>query len=219
MSTKIYDAFRVKKSTDILELLFDIRSIYIQSFSDSKSAIEMIHISVIEMMVEKKMDEKLIHNHLKGDIDLWSIVRFIKEAELDPCRFNPLSVECSCSIFYDRRYWYLKFFNNTGWQAEALNQSINKYNLEDFHYQNQSDPPEDIPYRQYEARDKKWNSLLRNSGGTYRSGFIYILFDSHEFQQLVSKNYYRGLKTNEELYSHLAYKFPDKSIKKGEIKS
>jgi len=31
---------------------------------------------------------------------------------------------------------------------------------DEFHYQNQSDPPEDIPYEEFEAREKVWDKIL-----------------------------------------------------------
>lgn len=220
MSTKIYDAYRVPKNIDILGLLRQAKSLVIDKVSGDKGFLHMCHILSVSEAIsvsenksgteyEVARAERVVESGKKGEFDADWFYHFLSKDSINPSRSL---VECKfeCSVFYDDDYWYLKFFTNIGWQWSVMTEIEKELNLEDFSYQNKSDPPEDIPYDIYKARDDKWDELTKSSGGNYREGFSFTLFDAFEFKKLVTKNYYTG----KELYSHLAYKFDDVIKKK-----
>jgi len=217
MSTKIYDAYRIKKSTDILSVLTKGKEIVKNIIANDWKLLYQIHaLSMVEASrtIEKDPEDHLAQRALKmnedNNIDNWWLEKVMEKAEKD-LSYNFLDVYTTCSIFYDRKYWYIKFYPNYEFQYEMINKIVEESNLEDYHYQNQSDPPDGISYAKFNRRAKKWDKLLAPDDN-FRNGFQFTLFDAKEFSKLMSKNYYQGKKTNEELYEHLVYKF-DKKLK------
>lgn len=217
MSTKIYDAYRIKKSTDILSVLTKGKEIAKNIIANDWKLLYQIHaLSMVEASrtIEKDPEDHLAQRALKmnedNNIDNWWLEKVMEKAEKD-LSYNFLDVYTTCSIFYDRKYWYIKFYPNYEFQYEMINKIVEESNLEDYHYQNQSDPPDGISYAKFNRRAKKWDKLLAPDDN-FRNGFQFTLFDAKEFSKLMSKNYYQGKKTNEELYEHLVYKF-DKKLK------
>lgn len=212
MSTKIFDAYRIKKSTDILSLLVKSKEIAATIIANSADLLHLIHanttlaaLNAVKNNPEDRRAKRVLELNENNDIDLWWIKMQLEKLEKD-IEYNPLDIYTSCSIFYDRKYWYIKFYPNSKIQIQIVDKIVEEFALEDYHYQNQTDPPEHIPYKTYQARDKKWDQLL-GKDGTYNNGLQFTIFDANEFGNLVSRFYYQGKKTKEELYSHLAYKF------------
>ena len=208
MSTKIFDAYRVKKTEidSIYDLLNDFREDAIEYVRTNEKLLEKIHISAFTwMMLEKATKENRETEIEKFEEDpSWTIREFLKESEnSETLRLPLLSMRLRVSVFMDEEYFYLKFFPNWGWGNKFLNQlEDDYYQLEDFHYQNSTDRPEDISQEDYDARDEKWDELTRGNNH-YRDGLMYDVFDSQEFWELFTRFFYTG----KELYTHLAYDF------------
>lgn len=220
MSTKIYDAYRIKKSTDILSVLVKGKQIATTVIANDEKFLYQLHaLSMVEASrtLEKNPEDHMAKRALKMNdenvIDIWWFEKVMGNAEKS-LEHNPFDIYTSCSIFYDRNYWYIKFYPNYKFQYEIVDKLVEECGLEDYHYQNQCDPPEDISYAKYERRAKKWDILLAPDDN-FRNGLQFTIFDAKEFSKLISKNYYQGKKTNEELYEHLAYKF-DKKLKQND---
>lgn len=212
MSTKIFDAYRIKKSTNILSILVKGKEIASTIIGNDKDFLYRIHalstlaaIQAAEKNPDDRQAKRVLELNEKNGVDIWWIEEQLIKAEKS-LQYNPLDVYTSCSIFYDRKYWYVKFYPNSKIQYNIVDTIVKDFGLEDYHYQNQTDPPEDISYPAFERRAKKWDQLLAPDDN-FRNGFQFTLFDAKEFGKLISRNYYQGKKTNEELYSHLAYKF------------
>lgn len=152
------------------------------------------------------MAKYAIDENKKRKLDDLYLKLTLEENDRKPSK-GIIGCEFTCSIFYDDDFWYVKFFPNYKWQYEVINEMSPEF--EDFHYQDQTDPPDDMEYEEFEKRGRKWDKLLESSGGNYRDGFNYVIFDAHELCELIRKNYYTG-KTD--YYSHLAYKFDSKFV-------
>ena len=218
MSTKIYDAFRLPKGNDILKTLEKVREIFTEAVSKDETLLYCIHaVTTMEASIEFEKDPKnfiakeVIEGNKNNNIDSFWIERYLEKISMSMER-KPEDISIKCSVFYDDSYWYIKYFINGNWAYEPMMEAAKITGMEDYHYQNQSDPPEDISYEEYESRIEVWDKLLGEEGN-YRNGFVYDIFDAYEFRKLLERNYYKGFKTNEELYSHLAYKF-DKNYSK-----
>jgi len=218
MSTKIYSAYRIKKSTDIRVLFNRAKEIAREHVKENYELLYAIHgVSTITAVRKFKKEpdnwflKRVLEKDKEGEIDdLW-ICQCMDRAALGTSK-DIIDINFSCSIFYDRKYWYLKFFPNYDWQYKVLHKIEEEFELEDYHYQNSTDRPDGITRRAYNARSTKWDKLCEPDGN-FRSGLSAVIFDSFEFQKLISKYYYTGEK---DLYKHLAYKF-DKKIKDKKI--
>jgi hypothetical protein len=217
MSTKIYDAFRVKKSVDLRELLDRMKSIARDTIAQDEDSLYLIHaLSGVKALQELKKGKNLTAEQAVKEMEegtfAFSSLRWIEEcmqrADIDPMQ-NLMNVNLNMSIWFDRRYWYIKFFVNwMGCTQQMMNNIEDKCpELEDYHYQNQSDPPEGIPYHVFKKRDKKWEELTKPNSN-YRNMMQFTVFDHNDFAELVRKYWWKGEK---DLYKHLAYKF-DKKI-------
>lgn len=220
MSTKIYDAYRIKKSdiNNIYDTLRSFKKFAIDDIANDEETLKAIHLICFVYGVDKVQEnedklKEFIDNYNKGGYRLdWEIYPALREAEnMEHHKSIVPDLSVTPSIFEDEEYWYLKFFCNSRWSSHLLRKMEKEFDfLEDYHYQNQSDPPEDIPYEEYKKRDEKWDELTKHTGGNYRDGLMYIIFDAYEFRELLQRNYY--YKEKEDWYEHLAYKF-DKPMK------
>lgn len=222
MSTKIYDAYRIPKSVDILKVMDKIKKMSTTRVQNNIDLLKLIH-SYSYLKAKEAVENNttnsaeynngkwFLKSHESGIIDEFWVEDVLKQ-ESDKLSKSIVDIKFECSVFYDKRYWYIKFFPNSNWMYKVLTEVEAEFpQLEDYHYQNQSDPPDNVPYHQFEKRDKKWDELL-GEDGNYRGGFTYTLFDEYEFRKLLTINYYKG---ETDLYKHLAYKF-DRKFEKNE---
>lgn len=59
--------------------------------------------------------------------------------------------------------------------------------VSDYHYQNQTDPPEDISYEDFEKRSDMWDDLFTDSYKIQDSGFEYKIYDITEISIYMDK--------------------------------
>lgn len=221
MSTKIFEAYRIKKSEvdNIIDLVNQWREDCTEFMKGYEEVHKQIHTGCFYWMtfnhdgeeLEKKIDK------FNEDPVFWEIQRYLRESENSLT--NDLvytSVRLRVSIFMDNDYWYFKFFPNDRWSYKFLSMLEAGYpELEDFHYQNQTDPPEDIPEDEYRARDEKWEELCRGTND-YTTGLMFDIMDSTQFNRLLTKHYYTGEK---DLYKHLPYDYSKPLVFKKEDES
>lgn len=212
MSTKIYNAYRLPKNNDILKILKESKNIATDIIKNDFKYLKFIHMILMKKVAEKLQKDpdnffykSIKEDNKKGDFDIVSVIDILEKNVLSINKLD-YSTLFGCSIFYDNDYWYIKFFPNENIHFEilkTLEKELKKYNFEDYHYQNQTDIPENMSYDDYKNRSKKWDELL-NKDGDYMDGLQYEVFGPHEFKKLLTKNYYTGEK---DIYKHLAYKF------------
>lgn len=218
MSTKIYDAYRVKKDVNLRDLLTRMRKIAEDTMASDEDTLRMIHaysVAVASDIVKYNRRDfrravEIISNNKDNkftyDLIRW-IERCLKEADEDMNQ-NLLSISLKSSIWFDDDYWYIKFFVNWGTPtAMVRNIEAGCNELEDFHYQNQCDVPEHIPEEEYHARSVKWDELL-SKDDDFTDMFEFTIFDPSRFVKLVTRYYWRG---EQDVHKHLAYKF-DKPV-------
>lgn len=214
MSTKIFYAYRMKKSKvdNIFDLLYEWRLKATDEIKNNKKLLEKIHMGAFYYIVLNTEDveerEKKMKEYNDGRIG-WTIREYLETYE-NQLQYHPIAtyMKLEANIFMDDEYWYFKFFPNESWAYDFLNNLEKDYDgFEDYHYQNSTDKPDDISHEDYRKRDEKWEELTERSGGNYRDGLSYTIFDAIEFDKLLSVYAYIGRKENEDLYEHLAYKF------------
>ncbi len=223
MSTKIYYAFRISKKKDILKIFSEVKEQIGQFIAEDELYLKILHGLHIADLLDKYTNQpnhkriqqykSALIDHINKKLDIWVFKMFLESNSFSELR-GYMSAYFSCSVFYDRRYWYIKFFPNQHLDYKIMDYMKEKYNLQDYHYQNQTDPPDDISRKDYKKRDKKWDQLTELSGGNYLGGFQYDLLSPKEIIDKISKFYYTG----KPLYDHLTYKFDEKFITDEKIK-
>lgn len=215
MSTKIYNAYRMSKLKDIHKQLRILKETVMQYVAKEAHILKYFHVHSVKFAV--RVSEST-HNYdaqnaldalkanSKGDLDDHWLLKYLRLVSINQLRLG-LDPIIETSIFCDRQYWYMKIFVNNGWHSRAIPEPLlYKLGFKDFHYQDQTDPPKEISYRDYKLRGEKWERLL-SPEGNYTNGFSYYLCNPYEIHKLITKNYYKGFKDNQTLYQHLAYKF------------
>lgn len=223
MSTKIYYAFRISKKKDILKIFAEVKKQVKQFIAEDKLYLKILHSLYILDLLDKYTNQpnhkrirqytSALVDHINKELDIFSFKMFLESNSFSELR-GDMSAYFSCSVFYDRRYWYIKFFPNQHLDYKIMDYMEEKYNLQDYHYQNQTDSPDDISYKNYKKRDKKWDQLTKLTGGNYLGGFQYDLLSPEEIMDEITKYYYTG----KPLYDHLVYKFDENFITDEKIK-
>lgn len=218
MSTKIYDAYRIPKNRDILKELKQAKEIAIEMISKDEKYLKTLHFSfLLDVANTLKEDTdnvkalRIKEFNMNGEFYQYDIefFEFLRKQDNSVLK-SLIGVKFSSSIFYDHKFWYIKTYVNYNIQSKILNKIIEELKWEDYHYQDQTDPPENITYRKFKARGAKWDKLLESSGGNYMDGFQYDIFNVSCLEDLVYKFYFTG----KPLYDHLAYKFDEIFFKK-----
>lgn len=211
MSTKIYSAYRIPKSVDILKELKKAKNIATQFVADDSEYLKMLH-ALFMYNIAKKLEKEpeneyllsIKEENMKGEFHYhyYDFIIFLKE-NIYKTNSTDFSTKFECAVFYDNDYWYIKFFPNENIQYKMLDEFEKQLNLEDYHYQNQTDVPTDISEEDYELRNNKWDELTKSSDGNYLDGFIYDIMSPEQIKNLITKYFYSG----KPLFDHLAYKF------------
>ncbi len=218
MSTKIFNAYRISIKQDILKFFDRMRDLCNERIAQDEKYLYAIHaVSLAEAVAELKKNENdmnaenMVKADKRGDIDTYWITKHLKKCQLSPGR-ELVDMFFSCSVFPTDDFYYLKFYPNNRWMMDVLDKTVEEFKdiLFDYHYQNSTDPPKNISFKDFEKRSKQWDEIM--GGDDFTRGLIMEIYTPNSFEKLISKNYYTGKKTNEELYSHLAYKF-DKKLK------
>lgn len=206
MSTKIYYAYRLPKTYDVIKYLNELTTYHTELIAEGEELLEMIH--KMALLSAKNSDDTIskfaLERNEEGSVDEYYLKTWLRNNTDKHGRLD-IDLDFEVSIFYDEDYWYLKFFPNISVEFKTITYFEKMDGVEDFHYQNSTDPPSDIPYEDYELRDEKWDKLLEFGGGNYSKGFQYNIFTSDDFYNLLTKYHYTDEK---DIYKHLSYKFP-----------
>lgn len=236
MSTKIFYAYRVQKSEiDLMEMLWEFSEIATDEVANNGRYLKKLHTIMLLKAAEDRELYKILENEhpkfrskFRDGNDVMEDYFDQKESYFfthylssifDSTSTNDYSSAINrlinearphfeVVIGMDNEYYYLKFFPNNIF-TDILSKIIDEFpEIEDFHYQNQTDPPEDVPYEEFEKRDDKWDELT-GPVDNYTRMLSYDVFGMVHLKELISKNWYSG---KEDMYEHLAYQFDDYTI-------
>jgi len=79
---------------------------------------------------------------------------------------------------------YVQFFGFSLDEHVKVNPDFDFSCFEDFHYQDQADPPDDIPEDVYNARRIIWERIFESSYRPSRAGMVYSLIDKFELMEI-----------------------------------
>lgn len=182
MSTKIYNAYRTTKSIPSLLKVLNKQRKYI--LKEAEATLNHVFDSLPKKYT-KDMDsflsflykEYMSYSYSRYGIDFNSCVRI----------YQPRS-NSSFS-----QYIFILVHHNR-WPS-AIDGSVvdlkftSKNGFQDFHYQNQSDPPDNISYKDFEKRGKIWDILMKEE-------FKNIEFKNHTIFEYISLYDIRTIASN-----------------------
>ncbi len=192
MSTKIYDAYKVG-TTDlnkIWEALVKLRVAYCKHKIDS----------ILERVKEDANFIGLsfalagISPTEPGGKSFLDIEKLCDEAK-EKNSWSEFNLHASTVLYtHPQVGMVLQFFGVPGKLLEPIKESLN---LVDYHYQNQTDQPEDIFDEKWDQRRKDWDLLLPDIGIPRENGFVFD-FDTFTLKYDVAKaisSYLRSVDT------------------------
>ncbi len=155
MSTKIYNAFRLKPRHDMWTVTADIRA-----------------------KVEKRC--RFILTKVYGDItsnakdygytgkrDMFSVSRWVLEqykAQAFKYDRNAWDLDVHIAVHNVDGRILLRAFHGSGWFSSTIKVVERHRSLEDYHYQNSSDRPDNITARAWNERRRTWERAMRPDG-------------------------------------------------------
>lgn len=172
MSWKLHTAYRLRRGFDPWETFRELR---IKGEAACRDVLRKSTAAFLERNAERcSEDVKLIRRKwLDKDatFDLKrttamdvSAAQYREFRDAQARRANmPWGMDVSLVIHHYKGRFYLRPISN-GIMYRVLAFLDRHPALEDFHYQNQSDPPRNIPTRQYKARGRVWKAIAAESG-------------------------------------------------------
>jgi hypothetical protein len=175
MSTKIYNSYKLKRKSDLWPLVRDIR---IQATKNVKKKLKEIYktfiscSSSIDQTTSEFKDQQEYYTNLykateQQIIDLVcieladaAIVERYKKATISMAR-DFFNFDVSVGFRQNKGKIYLKYYADMEMRNVFIF-LVKDPRLEEYHYQNQTDPPDYIPEKDWGKRRKEWNDLIDN---------------------------------------------------------
>jgi hypothetical protein len=73
----------------------------------------------------------------------------------------PLDVDCSMVVFYYHKKAYVQFFNFNYWWVNVFDDLCKSRKIKDWHYQDQSDRPDNISDEAWAERENVWEGIFK----------------------------------------------------------
>ena len=169
MSTKIYNGIKFK-SNNIYEIIHQLKGIRGEAIKVGID--DLIKNTLKPFILFKNLEETCGFDIIqKLNEDLRKEHRLL----IDPCFLFEIIIFPHKT---DGIFGYFITDNIQAYEDMLYNNNI----AEDFHYQNQSDQPEDISDEEWEYREKVWDDLLPGSGHLTDNGMVFqIVRPDHLF--------------------------------------
>jgi len=169
MSTKIYDAYKVKGCNtlgDIQNLLLEVREKVVNHYKEYAKSPEIIEVHKQQYSGNEKEREafkKVFGSGFVTDVNENAVVYTYK---------NEI---------------YVQFF--IGRLLRDVHEYIEKHEkFEDFHYQNQSDQPDDVSDEEWEKRREIWDGIFPHMDTPLNAGFSFQFMTFYDFDLMLTIN-------------------------------
>lgn len=171
MSTKIWEAYRLKSGYDLWAVLHEIRvkaerrarkkltELYdalVQDFKKKENRVEVANFIYKDKKFARKAAEEKDWGYLHAH-DF--VLRKYREQRAKSER-NPFDLDVALAIRHKDGRFYMIPYPGSGFLGGTLRFLAHHEALEDFHYQNQTDKPNHISTRAWAHRARVWNWLL-----------------------------------------------------------
>lgn len=168
MSTKIYSAY--KYNGDIEQLKADLKQIRKEYFDKTYSSLKDIFL--------KSYDPKKDEDRVKTIFDFQKLI----EEAMSKGYVSELSPEANAVVYFQEGKIYVQFFIGRWDEPENLPERF-----VDYHYQNQTDQPEEINDEEWEEREETWDKILEEEDIPSLAGFTYEIFSKPHVSNVIMK--------------------------------
>lgn len=160
MSTKIYDAFKVKDPRQLWPILWQIRDV---ARAEAQNALRDHYWKLVRSMeptAEQRKDqgdrsEAIFRLRLARDL-----VRDAFKENSTSALKDTYALKMSVAVYpYKGNYYLRLFYDHSSVFGKVLDFVKDMSGLQDFHYQNQTDRPEEISARDWLNRKNTWYGL------------------------------------------------------------
>jgi hypothetical protein len=152
MSTKIWEAYRLKRGYDFWPTLIGMQK-------TARSNVKRSLREVIEVMcVEHAKDPN--YGPMQASAELYK--KYLAQALVSEKNWFHLDTSVTIRRTAPRGSWLLIPYPGSGIVSDALKFMRKHPALSDYHYQNQSDRPTHISSREWAARARTWHPLLED---------------------------------------------------------
>lgn len=166
MSTKIWEAYRVKPGHDIFDIALKIRE---KAEANAKKTLAMTYKWLLESWEGdhkfKKEALEFLGYKDKEKLTPLDASHYVKKQfgqQISKYEKDLFDLNVSVAIRKQGHKYYLIPYSGSGILKRCLDFMKKMPELEDFHYQNQVDAPKNIPYKEYRQRGKTWEPMLEN---------------------------------------------------------
>jgi hypothetical protein len=201
MSTKIYDAFRLKEN---IELWSFLRKVKEQADKEVKNRLSIF----LEKLMEginpdcepyKELDD-LSDTYKRLNVAHGLILKGYKEASVDPVA-SIFNFDVSLTVREHKGRYYLITYNDFRSGIAGSLDFVEKLDeLEDFHYQNSTDRPKGVTKKDWKHREQVWDEIYGNGedwffclvleilsySGFYRYDPYYDKLFSSKYQKIIT---------------------------------
>lgn len=175
MSTKIWTAYRVTRGRDLWPLVHGIRT---RAEAEAKKVLVKVYKELLSSWIAdpkaheaaqgmyeeswriRALPRKKAPKLGKGPVDVSDFVRTMYIAQLGRMERDVFDLTVSIAARKSRRGWLLIPYPGSGLFRGVLDFLTKMPELEDYHYQNQTDQPEHISRRAWLERRDTWGPLL-----------------------------------------------------------
>ncbi len=180
MSTKVYDAYRIKDPSTVWDLAWKIRD---QARANATTALRAHYLKLVREMdpgeksyqearekssPSSPTDEALFRLHFARDT-----VRDKYKANVPSTYRDTYTLDVTFALYPHKGTFYLRTFcESISVFGQVFDFVKTLPELEDFHYQNQTSPPEDVPEAEWEHRESVWDEIYADH--RYGSNHVYV---------------------------------------------
>ncbi len=163
MSTKIYNAYRLRPGHDVWDVTHDIRD-RVESFC-YKRLKEVYDIILVNGALRMEVRKTLTMEHRRlhvSHVSAWVRERFRQQR--NSYERNQYDLSVSIAVHRVGRVFLLRAFPGSGHFHDAL-KFLERYRaVVDFHYQDQADRPANITTQAWRERRRLWERAMREDG-------------------------------------------------------
>jgi hypothetical protein len=165
MSTKIYNAFKVKDPSTVWNLIWKVRDL---AEANAIQALKNHYLKLVREMDPDKEDYQKERERDQERDEVFFRLGRAREIVRNGYRDNvrrpereEYSLDVTLAIYpFDGEYYLRTFWEGISVLGEVFDFVAKMPELEDFHYQNQTDPPEEVSSEDWEKRERVWNAII-----------------------------------------------------------
>ncbi len=188
MSMKVYNAFRIKKPEGLWALLWkiqakaedNIRESFRQHYWELVSRMDTESEEYLKYKAQVSRDTKEVA--LRMSLACTTVRNGYKANSAQPYR-DTYSLDVAVAVYPYRGQVYIRtFVEPCSVVGKVLGFVREMPEVEDYHYQNQTDPPEEVPPKEWAKRRRVWDGITKDPGGVGRHVTLEVLNPSNFYR-------------------------------------